>query len=323
MTHNNGMQNAGLAMTGASGGTALFKTAAPLVASISSAYETPGSIVLGNTTGPVNTILSVGDASSVTTFWGPISQASGTTAGLTKTGGSTLYLSGENTYTGVTTVLGEILEFDKLLSLYHGNTASWTAAKIVVASGATLGFKVNSGDGVDASNGEFLDLTLNTNLPLGGFAPGSFLGIDSPDSNVTLSRDLTQPGLGLVKTGAETSILNLTGANTSTGIVKIFSGAVNAASATGTAINGNVLMGNGSAHVFLNFGGSNQIVPTAVISFAQGNFYQSKINLRGTNQTIAGLDSPAEPANRVSLIQNDESTATRIRRRSGACHCDD
>lgn len=309
VSNNNGLQNAGLSM---SGGTGLFTTAAPVVANISSADATPGNIILGKTTGTVNTTLTVGDAASVTSFGGGISQASGTTGALTKTGASVLVLTGENTYTGVTTVLGGTLEFDQLLSLYDGLPASWTAGKIVVASGATFGLRTNSGDGTTAYNGEFLDVAIDTSLPLGGFASGSFLGINAT-SDVTLARNITQAGVGVVKSGIISagnpvthSTLTLTGNNTSTGTTKIFAGVINAASTTGTSIGGNILLGNASQDVFLNLGGNNQFSPASVITFGNGSFYQSKINLRGTNQTIAGLDSPTYPANRVSLIQSDE-----------------
>ena len=293
VSHNNGLQSAGLSMTG---GTALFTTAAPLVASISSPIESPGSIILGNTTGPVNTNLSVGDASSVTTFGGVISEASGTIGSLTKTGGSILILQGDNIYTGVTTVTGGTLQFDLAQALYHGEPASWTAGNLVVGSGGTLAVKVGG-------DSEFTDTNINTDLSLGGFASGSFLGLNCT-IDTTLSRSLTRPGMGLEKAGP--GILNITGSNTSNGLVKIFNGTINAAGTGSAALNGDILMGNGSAHVFLNMGGNDQLSPTGTISFSNGNFYQSKINLRGTNQTIGGLDSPPAPLNRVSLIQNDE-----------------
>ena len=294
VSHNNGLQSAGLSMTG---GTALFVSASPLVASISSAVETPGLIILGNTSGPaVNTNLSVGDAASVTTFGGTISQAAGTVGGLTKTGASSLALAGENTYTGVTTVTGGTLQLDQPLSLYDGVAASWTAGNLVVGSGATLAFKVGGGS-------EFTEADVDSSVPLGGFAAGSFLGLNC-SAMTTLTRNLTQPGLGLVKSG--TAILNLTGNNTSGGTVKLFAGAINAASAGGTAINGNVQMGDGSAVLALNMGGNNQLAATGVITFTNGNFYDSKVNLRGTSQTVAGLDAAPFPVNKIALIQNDE-----------------
>ncbi|MES2657624.1 MAG: autotransporter-associated beta strand repeat-containing protein [Verrucomicrobiota bacterium] len=290
LTHNDAVAYASLSMTG---GTAAFSTASPTVLSIGG---TGGSIVLGNSTGPVNTFLSVGDVSTVSTgFAGSIMDAAGATSGLIKTADSTLTLTGDNTYTGETTVDGGTLEFGRRLSLYHGTPLSWTASNIVVNSGGTLGLAVG---GI----GEFTESDANT-LELGGFDSGSALGLNTL-TNTTLSRNLTQPGMGLVKTGP--GILSLTGTNTSNGITKIFSGGVIAASSGGTALNGDLLFGNGSDHVSLGMGGSNQVASTSVFTFDQGNFYQTKINLRGTSQTIAGLDSAPAPANRVSLIQNDE-----------------
>ncbi|WP_035609072.1 autotransporter-associated beta strand repeat-containing protein [Haloferula sp. BvORR071] len=289
VSNNNGAQNAKLVVTG---GAVRFTSAAPQVASIAGAFGS--SIVLGNSSGSVNTKLSVGDVDSVSNFAGSISNAAGATGSLTKTGTSTLVLSGANTYTGTTTVNGGLLKFDQRLALYNGNTAAWTASNIVVANGGTLGLKV--GD-------EFTDTDVNTALSLGGFQAGSALGIFN-ELDFTLSRNLTQPGIGLLKAGP--GLLNLTGNNTSNGLYRIVDGGINAASTSSTAIGGSVLMGNAVAHVYLNFAGSNQFGSGSVLGFANGSFYQSKVNLRGTNQTVAGLDGEPFPANRVSLIQNDE-----------------
>ena len=291
VTNDGAMQNAALVTTG---GVVRFLSAAPQVASL--AGTAGSSVVLGNTAGPVNTNLSVGDALSVTTFAGDLSAAGGTTSGLTKTGASSLVLSGVNTYNGATTVSGGLLQFDQRLSLYNGSAASWTAGNIIVGNGGTLGFKVGTFD-------EFTDTDINTDLSLGGFQPGSALGIINA-ADFTLSRNLTRPGMGLYKTGS--AILNLTGTNTSNGLTRLFAGTINAAGTGGAAINGDILMGNGGANVTLNMGGPDQLAATGVITFANGSFYESKVNLRGTPQTVAGLDSAPFPANRVPIIQNDE-----------------
>jgi len=293
--HNSGLQNAAVVTTG---GVVRLLTAAPQIASLSGTTGT--SVVLGNSVGPVNTNLSVGDENpaTATIFEGDISPVPGRIGSLTKTGSSSLTLSGVNTYTGTTTVTGGTLELTQRLSLYNGNSASWTAGNIVVQDGGALLFEVGSFD-------EFTETDLNVDLALGGFQSGSTLGIDNADP-FTLSRNLTQPGLGLLKTGP--GALFLTGNNTSAGLTKIFDGSVNAGSLSGTAIGGSVHLGNGSAHVFLNFSESNQLGAGAVISASNGNFYQSKINLRGTDQTVSGLDVDPLPVNRVTLIQNDENT---------------
>jgi len=290
---NQGLQNAGLSMTG---GVAQFTSAAPVVAGISSLEATPGSIVLGNPSGLVNTNLTVGDAASIISFAGTLSQATGTTGSLTKTGGSSLTLSGENTYTGTTTVSGGVLQLAQRWSLYDGNSASWTASNILVGSGGTLGFNVGL-------SGEFTDSDLNSDLSLGGFQPGSTLGITTNDV-FTLSRNLTQPGMGLLKDG--TALLNLTGTNTSDGITRIYGGTLNAASTGGTSIGGSIIMGDASQNIFLNMGASNQLGANCLVTFTNGNFYQSRINLRGTDQAVTGLDAAPFPANQVDIIQNDE-----------------
>jgi autotransporter-associated beta strand protein len=105
VSHDEGLLSGNLVATG---GSVRFTSATPKVASISGTSD--GAIVLGKTSGPlVNTNLSVGNAASLTTFAGSLSQAASTTGRLTKTGGSTLVLSGVNTYTGPTSVTGGVL----------------------------------------------------------------------------------------------------------------------------------------------------------------------------------------------------------------------
>jgi len=283
------VEEASLAMTG---GTAVFTSSSPVVASLSG---TAGSIVLGKTVGSVNTTLGIGDSNDVTTtFAGGIGNAPGVVGSLSKLGASSLVLSGTNTYTGPTSVNSGSLEFGKLVSLYGGITGSWTASNLFVDEGATLGFKAGGA-------GEFAEADLAL-VSLDGFQPGSFLGIDAT-ANVTLSRNLTRAGVGLVKTGP--AVLSLTGNNTSTGLTTISSGALNAASLTGTSIPGNLQMGDNTSHVVLNMGANNQFGANSVITMSAGaGFFQGKINLRSTAQTVAGLQSAGQF---VSLIQNDES----------------
>lgn len=293
VTHNDGLKNATLLMAG---GEARFTSPAPSVSNISTGLGGYGVIVLGNPSGPGNTNLTVGNSVPVTTFAGDISNATGGAVGsLTKTGSGLLALAGINTYTGTTTVSGGTLEFDTRTALYNGNTASWTPAKITVGSGATLAL------GVDSSS-LFNEADI-TPAFLGAFQAGSFLGLCTFE-DFTLIQDWTKPQVGLVKLGFNS--LTLTGNNTSTGDLKIIQGQVYAHSA-GTAISGNVIMGNGTDYTYLTMSADNQFGPNSVITMTNGDTYDSKVSLGGTQQTISGLDSAPLPANRVSLVENDEA----------------
>ena len=291
VANNGGLQNAGVATTG---GVIQFTSAAPHIQSLSGPVDT--SVVLGNTTGPVNTTLDVGDANpvTVTTFAGNITQAAGTTSGLAKSGTSTLILTGNNAYTGPTNVSGGILQFNKRSSLYGANDAAWTAANLLAGSGGTLALNIASG--------EFTEAELNA-LPLEGFQPGSALGIETAET-VILSRDLTRPGMGILKTG--TGKLTLTGNNTANGLYEIRGGVVEAGSTTGHSIGGSVFFTGAIMDLYLNMAANDQFAPGSVLTYNQGNFYNTKLNLRGTSQTIAGLDSAPSPVNLRVVIQNDE-----------------
>jgi len=274
-----------------SGGTANFTTGSPIVASLAG---TGGSVVLGKSPGSLLTTLAVGiDNPIITNFGGSITNAPGAVGSFMKAAASSLTLSGDNTYTGTTSVTGGTLELAQRLSLYHATPASWTAGNLQVESFATLAFRVG---GVGEFTGADID-----GIDLGGFAQDAWLGINT-SANTTLSRNLTEP-VNVVKTGS--AILTLTGNNSKTGNDRIIAGTINAANPTGVSINGNLRMGDGSAEVFLNMGASNQFGPTSVINMDNpGGTRNSKMNLRGTSQTVAGLESPASSP--ISLIQNDE-----------------
>ncbi len=278
-----------LSMTG---GTASFTTSAPLVSSLSGSA---GTVVLGKTIGSVNTTLTVGNPNPVTTttFAGGIVNASGVVGSLTKAADSSLILTGTNSYTGPTSVDGGSLEFGKTLSLYGGNSGSWSGTNLLVADGATLGFRAG---GV----GEFSEADLGL-VSLAGFQPGAILGVNAT-ADLTLSKNLTQTGMGFTKSGS--AILTLTGNNTSAGPFKVSSGVLNLASAIGHSVSGNLQLGDNTSHVTLNMAANDQFAPNSVLTMSAGaGFFQGKMNLRGTSQTVAGLDSAGQF---ISLIQNDE-----------------
>ncbi|MDB6076594.1 MAG: hypothetical protein JWO82_341 [Akkermansiaceae bacterium] len=270
-------------------GTVKLTGATPVVGGLSSFG---GTLTLGNTSPVVNTVLTVGNETS-SEFDANIGNASGAKGGVTKVGTGTLILSGNNQYTGVTNVAAGQLEFALEQSLYGGNSASWTASNLLVSPGAALVLRVGGGD-------EFTTDDLAA-LKTGGMQAGSFLGFDTLNGDFELATPFT--GItGLLKKGLNT--LTLSTANTYTGGTKILGGAINAANLSGPAIPGNVTLGDGSEENFLNFGADNQLSPTAVVTFANG-IANTKMQLRGTSQTIAGLDSA--PTNERAIIQSDET----------------
>jgi hypothetical protein len=95
------------------------------------------------------------------------------------------------------------------ISLYGGNTAAWTAANIKVAANATLEVRPGSGAlGTGFTDTDIATLVGNLNAANGGFANGSYFGIDTANGNYTLSQALTntaQGTLGLVADGARRS----------------------------------------------------------------------------------------------------------------------
>ncbi|WP_193211627.1 beta strand repeat-containing protein [Luteolibacter marinus] len=273
------------------GGSVNLSSAAPVVGSLAG---TGGDIVLGNPLSPASTTLLVGDG-NITTFAGDISEAAGDSGSLTKTGSGSLTLAGTNSYTGPTTVTtGGQLEISQPSALYNANTAAWTAANLIVQPDAVLAFNVGGA-------GEFTDSDIAA-LDTGGFAAGAIIGFNTGNGDFALDHALGGD-ISLVKNGVNT--LTLTGGNTYSGSTRITRGVIEAANPAGASIPGDMVVGNASFDVFLNMAADHQFGAGSILSFNTGpGAPNGKVNLRGTAQTIAGLDSA--PTNKVALIQNDE-----------------
>src|SRR5262249_1974333 len=99
-------------------------------------------------------------------------------------GTGTVILSGTNQYTGTTTVSSGTMQFAKAASLYNNTPGSWTAANLIVATGATAGFNVGG-------TGEFTSANIATIAALGtatgGFENNSTLGLDTSAASSSVS----------------------------------------------------------------------------------------------------------------------------------------
>jgi autotransporter-associated beta strand protein len=159
---------------------------------------------------------------------------------VTQAGVGMTVLSGNNSYSGKTTVSVGTLEFANTGALYGGDTSSWTGANLGVASGATLAFNVaNFGNEAIQSL-----LTAVTTSAGSGIAAGGSFGLDASGTNYTFSNNLANGvngALGLTLLGNGTT--TLTGNNTYTGTTRISGGTlqVGDGGTTGTLGSGSVV----------------------------------------------------------------------------------
>ncbi|MCE9588775.1 MAG: autotransporter-associated beta strand repeat-containing protein [Verrucomicrobia bacterium] len=173
---------------------------------------------------------------------------SGEGASVTKTGWGVQTLVGNNTYTGKTTVSAGTLVFGNAGALYGGNTSSWTAENLTVASGATAAFAVGGDNPFTSANITQLSQLGNS---YGGFQNGSSLGIDASGTTFTYGGVIADPNnganaLGLTLLGSGTTIL--TENNSYTGTTTISGGTlqIGDGGTTGTLGSGSVWNNNAS-----------------------------------------------------------------------------
>ena len=140
--------------------------------------------------------------------------------------GTSIILSGVNTYTGTTRAGAGNLQFEKLVSFYNNTPASWTATNLTVAAGATATFNVGGAGEFTAANLDAIRV-LGTNS--GGFLNGSNFGINTTNAGgtFTYASSITNTNgganaLGVSKRGTGTLVLS--GANTHTGTTGVVQG---------------------------------------------------------------------------------------------------
>jgi outer membrane autotransporter protein len=268
-----------------------------------------GTILLGSKN------LTVGSNNNSTLFSGIISdggEGGGAGGSLTKVGTGTLILTGQNTYTGLTTVSAGIL------NIQDGSALGATTTGTIVSSGATLrlqgGISVAtealtiSGAGAAGQNGALVNVSGTNNygglLTLGAV---STISSNSGRLNLTNTGTITGSGLNLTLTGSGIgSISSIIGTGTGT-VTKNGSGQWTLSGAntyTGaTTVNGGSLIVDGSissAQTSVNNGG--RLIVDGLISGAQ-----TSVN-NGGRLIVDGLISSAQTfVNAGGLLFGDGS----------------
>lgn len=318
--------------------------AAPLSLSSSGAVATTAPLTTLTINGDISGTRSFGVAGSGTTILtgmnsygatnvggGSLQIGSGGSAGslgngdVTISGGATLVFNRSNDLTVSNNIFGAAAQVTKLgagtLTLAGNNTFGTTAGGGLNLNGGTvkLGSAAALGSGVALSfDGGQLDLN-GSNVVAGTLVStpnGGTIRDTGPAGTSTLTVDLAGDSIfsgtivqstrtiALAKTGP--SALTLTGNNSFTGGLAITNGAIIAAGTGGNVpIVSNVTLGDGSSPVHLIAGApDSQFGPNTAVTFNNGS-KDAKLMLRGTSQTLAGIDSSV--ANSLSIIQNDEA----------------
>ncbi|OAI01770.1 hypothetical protein A1353_00690 [Methylomonas methanica] len=256
------------------GGSSIGNTSAVTVDSGATLTLGGGAETIGSLAGAGNVVLSyrltAGGDSTSTVFSGAISSTN--TSGLTKTGSGTLMLTGNNTYTGSTTVAAGTLTANRV----GGALADTTA--VSVASGATFTAWTDETIGSVAGAG---NVSLNSGtLTVGGNATSAEVsGVVSGNGNLN-------------KTGSGTFALS--GSNTYTGSTTVSAGTLEAknAAALGTT-GGGTTVSSGAA---LAVQGGITLAETLTLSGSGISSTGALVNISGINTLSGGITLGADSA---------------------------
>jgi autotransporter-associated beta strand protein len=214
-----------------------------------------GTVSLGSTAGN----RTVTANASTLTIGGIISN--GTATGLTKAGGGTMILSGNNAYTGTTGINAGTLQANHASALGNGGNITF--------GGGTLQFSSVFNNATAAWGARIV-------------SSGSAVTLDTNGQNVTVSGniDSTNTG-GLAMSGA--GILTLTGSNTYTGGTAINGGTLSLGSANAIGTSGTVTFGGGT----LQYSAANSSDNSARFSNAASQQYRIDTNSQSVTLATA------------------------------------
>ena len=328
----NGVQSISLSGTGyavtpavkISGGGGSGATAEAMINSSGSitgiTITNPGT---GYTSTPTVTVVSGSNDGVLTSSASATLNSGNTSGGLTVVGSGMLTLSGTNTYTGPTSVLGGTLLVTQTASLPN----YVTSGSVSVASGATLAVEAG-GPATDWASGNF-DTLLATNA----FVAGSTFGVSVPaaSSSFTYSNDIgsAQANKGLAKLGPGLLILN--GTNSYTGVTTVSGGSLQFGSGGATPLpstsayvdNGTLIFNSASNLNAVPINGTGSLIQAGggVVTVSGTNAIGGSLTLRGGLTvpgnvifTASGTTSVGDVSGTTGLltVQNGATLSTNL-----------
>ncbi len=253
---------------------------------------------------------------------------------ITKTGTGTQVFSGQNGYTGVTTVSAGTLQFARQNSLYNGNSASWTSANISVSSGATLAFNVGGSGEFTASDLDTIQTNLKTGIVNNGYRGGSIMGLDTTnaagssftyDTALTNSTGTGSGSVGLNKLGTGTLVLGnatntYTGSTTVTGGTLLVNGSTastpSVTVASGALLGGTGAIGTSAGTTVVNGGiapgttGIGSFTVRSALTWNAGTAWRFDLGAAGISQASPGTSDFLSITNNNAFLKGTGSTFT-------------
>jgi autotransporter-associated beta strand protein len=203
-----------------------------------------------------------------------------------------------------------------LNSHFGGNVVN--AGTLVVADPSALGsstgpLKINAGaldaNGFQLNVGTLTGTTNGTISDQSTIPGGTVLTVNQTTAGTYAGTIQNGPVRTLALTKAGSAALTLTGSNSFTGSTTVVAGSLIASSFSGPAFSGDMKLGAGTADSFLITTVGSQLAPGKVVNFDNGAF-NAKWDLRGTAQTVGGLESGTGSA--LGIVQNQDTALQAI-----------